>query len=302
MKPVFQKLTTQPDEGFAFKAIEADGFDCPWHLHPEYELILVLESNGYRIVGDDVAPLGPGDLVLVGPGLPHIWQHEPNARCPLARALLIQFEESFLGERLLQLPALRSVRHLLGRASRGIHFADPTRTVVASMMTGMTRLQGLDRILHLLRILGVLADSDDGVPLASASYASESQPYDEERMNRAFQFLNAHLGEEVRLAAVARHVSLSEGAFSRFFRVHAGKTFPELLNELRIGRACRLLLEEDNNISEVAYACGFTNLSNFNRQFRRLKGASPREYRASVHRRLANGRQPAAAAPITHPA
>lgn len=286
MKPVFQKLTSQPDEGFAFKAIHAEGFDCPWHVHPEYELILVLESNGYRIVGDSLAALAPGDLVFVGPGLPHIWQHEPTTRRRLARALLIQFEASFLGERFLQLPALRPVRRLLGRAARGLHVHEPTRATVAAMMIEMPGRRGLDRILHLLRILGTLADSADCVPLASGSYAAESQPYDEERMNRAFQFLNAHLGDEVRLAAVAHHVSLSEGAFSRFFRVHTGKTFPELLNELRIGRACRLLLEEDRNIAEVAYACGFTNLSNFNRQFRRLKGANPRQYRAAVQPKL----------------
>lgn len=291
MKPVFQKLTSEPEEGFAFKLIEADGFDCPWHVHPEYELILVLESAGYRLVGDSLAALAPGDLVFVGPGLPHIWQHEPTARCPRARALLIQFEETFLGDRFLQLPALRPVRQLFNRASRGLHVVDPTRETVAAMMAEIPRLRGLERILHLLRILGVLADSENCTPLASASYAAESQPYDEERMNRAFQFINANLADEVRLASVAHHVSLSEGAFSRFFRVHAGKTFPELLNELRVGRACRLLLEEDRNISEVAYACGFTNLSNFNRQFRRLKRTSPREYRADVHRRLANGHE-----------
>lgn len=287
MKPVFQRLTAQPEEGFAFKIVQGAGFDCPWHVHPEFELIHVLEANGYRIVGDKIAPLTGGDLVLVGPGLPHIWQHEPTATCPRVHALLIQFEPDFLGEPFLRLPALGRVRHLLDRAARGLHITGPTHDAIAGLIAEMPRRRGLDRIVQLLRILGVLSESKDCQPLASASFATDSQPYDEERMNRAFQFLNAHVAEEVRLADVAREVSLSEGAFSRFFRIHAGKTFPEFLNELRIGRACRLLVEGDRLIAEVAYACGFTNLSNFNRQFRRLKGSSPREFREQLQRRLA---------------
>src|SRR5690606_263511 len=137
---------------------------------------------------------------------------------------------------------------------------------------------GIERIIQVLRILDVLARSEECRQLASASFAAETESYDQERMNRVFQFLNARIGQEVRLPDVARAAGLGERAFSRFFHLHTGKTFPAFLNELRIGRACRLLIEQDRNVTEISYECGFSSLSNFNRQFLRLKGVSPREF------------------------
>jgi AraC-like DNA-binding protein len=289
MKPIFQKLTAEPEEGFAFKTLRAKGFNCPWHVHPEYELILVLQSDGYRVVGDNIASLSAGDLVFVGPGLPHIWQNESRAgEGPGVHALLIQFEQRFLGDGLLRLPAFEPVRRLLESAARGLHVTGPTRDAVSALMLQMAASTGLRRVIQFLELLGLLANSPDCHPIASATFAVESSLFDQERMNQVFQFLNSHLGQAIRLSEAARMVGLSEGAFSRFFRLHTGKTFPEFLNELRISRACRLLIEDERNITEVAYGCGFTNLSNFNRQFLRLKGVSPREFRKQMRQKLAN--------------
>ncbi len=279
MKPIFQKLMAEPEEGFAFKVVQSAGFDCPWHFHPEYELILVLRSSGYRVVGDNVAPLSGPDMVLVGPGLPHIWQNE-NGR-ESVHALLIQFDERFL-DGLIRVPALEPIRRLLKRSSRGLNVTGKTLDSAAGLMMEMPRLAGMNGIIQVLRILDLLAGSPECQPLASASFALDAQPYDAERMNRVFQFLNARLGQVIRLSQAARVVGLSEGAFSRFFRVHSGRSFPEFLNELRIGRACRLLIETDKNITEISYECGFTNLSNFNRQFLRRKKISPREFRRQM--------------------
>ena len=287
MKPIFQRLTTEPEEGFAFKAIRSSGFDCPWHVHQEYELILVLQGHGYRIVGDNISRLSAGDLVLVGPGLPHIWQDEPvSGGRASVHFLLVQFEEEFLGDGLLRLPAMEPVRRLLHRAGRGLHIVGKTHGKVTAIMKHMAGLKGMDRVLQFLHILAALADSEDCEPIASAGFAVDTSLYDQERMDRVFQFLNSKVGEPVRLSEAARIVNLSEGAFSRFFRLHTGKTFPEFVNELRIGRACTLLMEDDLNITEVAYECGFTNLSNFNRQFLRLKGLSPHEFRLQLQGRL----------------
>lgn len=291
MKAIFQRLTTEPEEGFAFKAIRSSGFDCPWHVHPEYELILVLHGAGYRIVGDNISRLGAGDLVLVGPGLPHIWQDEPG---PGGKAsvhfILIQFEERALIEGLLRFPAMEPVRRLLHRAAQGLHVVGATRNKVTALMKHMTEVKGMERVLHFFQILTVMAASDDCRPIASPGFASNTSLYDQERMDRVFQFLNREIAQEVRLSKAAEIVHLSEGAFSRFFREHTGKTFPQFVNELRIGKACSLLMEGDLNITEVAYECGFTNLSNFNRQFLRLKGLSPRDFRAQWQQRLHSAR------------
>jgi AraC-like DNA-binding protein len=291
MKPVFQRLTTESEEGFSFKAIRSSGFDCPWHTHPEYELILVLKGSGYRIVGDNISRLSAGDLVLVGPGLPHIWQDEPG---PGGRAsvrfLLIQFGDTFLGDGLLKLPAMEPVRRLLHQAKRGLHIVGKTRGKVAVLMNCMADLRGMDRVLQFLQILTTLASSKDCEPIASPGFAADTSLFDQERMDRVFQFLNSRVGQAMRRAEAAKIVNLSEGAFSRFFRMHTGKTFPEFVNELRIGRACTLLMEHNLNVTEVAYECGFTNLSNFNRQFLKLKGLKPREYRLQLDQRLSKSR------------
>lgn len=291
MKAIFQRLTTESEEGFAFKAIRSSGFDCPWHVHPEYELILVIQGRGYRIVGDNISRLSAGDLVLVGPGLPHIWQDEAGSGGrALVYFLLIQFEDKFLGDGLLKLPAMEPVRRLLHRASRGLHIVGKTHGKVTALMNHMTDLRGMERVLQFLQVLVTLAGSEDCKPIASPGFAADTSLYDEERMDRVFQFLNSQLGQAVRLAEAARIVNLSEGAFSRFFRLHTGKTFPEFVNELRIGHACSLLMEDNLNITEVAFECGFTNLSNFNRQFLKLKGLSPREFRLQLQQRLHQSR------------
>jgi AraC-like DNA-binding protein/quercetin dioxygenase-like cupin family protein len=283
MKPIFQRLTSAPDEGFAYKLLHAPGFDCPWHFHDEYELILVQQSSGYRMVGDNLKALTPGDLVLIGPNLPHIWQNDergPGARSRV-QAVLIQFEEKFLGD-WLRLPALAALRQLLKRAALGLEVTGHTRQHVAELMVGMNKLRGLSRIAQFLVILDVLSRSRECRELSSPGFVNLGNPFNQARMNLVFQFINEHLDQPLSLPQLAELVHLSAGAFSRFFHVHTGKTFPVFVNELRVGRACRLLVETELPVTEIARACGFTNLSNFNRQFLRLKRLTPRAFRQRV--------------------
>lgn len=287
MKPLYQKLTPEAEGGFVFKAIRAPSFDCPWHAHPEHELILVLKSNGYRIVGDCMRPLRPGDLVLVGAHLPHIWNDEPAAQQqPEVHALILQFEPHLIGEPLLQRPEMTLIRRLFERSARGLHFYGATEAAVGRLMREMESLQGFDRIVQFFRILGLLGASHEYEELASPGFSPTSVEYDRERIDRTLQFINTHLGHPIRLSQAAKSINLSEGAFSRFFRTHTGKTFPAFVNELRIGRACRLLIESDKSVTEISYECGFSNLSNFNRQFLRAKRVSPRTFRHEMQQRL----------------
>lgn len=286
MRPIFQKLTTSPEEGFAFKEIRGRGFDCPWHFHDECELILVQQSGGFRMLGDHLTALRGGDLVLIGSGLPHIYHNDETAPggAPQVHAFLIQFEPNCLGEGLMKLAAMGQVRRLLERATLGLAVGGATRARVAEMMMKMGRVSGVTRIARFLEILDVLARSRDCRSLASPDFAASANPFDQGRMNRVCRYISERLDRSIFLSDVARLVHLSDGAFSRFFRAHTGKTFPAFVNELRIGRACRLLAENEMNVTEVAFASGFGNLSNFNRQFLRLKGTSPSQFRKAVVR------------------
>lgn len=283
MKPIYEKLISCPDEGLLVKELHGEECNCAWHCHAEVELILVLKSQGYRIVGDDLHSLRSGDLVLVGPNLPHVYQHTDRtaARPSVAHCLLLQFE-SRVWSGLLDLPALAGVRRLLERSALGLSVADPTRKHVAELLRQMLGQRGLPRIATFLAILDALAQSRRCTPIASAGFSRLVTSHEQERIGRVCQYIDEHYHAELRLGQVAKLVHMSEGAFSRFFHAHMGKTFPAFVNELRIGRACRLLVETERSMTEIALACGYQNLSNFNRQFLRLKQVAPSTFRRQM--------------------
>lgn len=289
MKPVFEKTPQHLWESFHCEVVRGTSYQAKWHWHPELQITLVLKSSGYRLVGDRIAPLKPGDLVLVGANLPHVWQEETTGALTRGEvhAIVVRFLETFAGRELLQLPEMASVRRLLQRASRGLEVTGRTRQTVAARMQQMPHLQGPVRLSELLGILSLLAQSRGLKPIASAGFVPSLAPDDQDRMQRVTQHIHAHLAEPLGRTQVAREAHLSPGAFSRFFKLRTGKTLPEYLNQLRIGRTCQLLADEQRKVSDLALECGFRNLANFNRSFRRIMQMSPRDYRAQLRRAVA---------------
>jgi AraC-like DNA-binding protein len=282
-QPILETTPQSLHESFHCEVVRGSGYGARWHFHPEVQLTLVLKSSGYRIVGDNISPLAPGDLVLVGASLPHVWHQDERKRgTPDAvHAIVVRFREDFLGDHFLQSPELEGVRGLLKRSARGLHISGATREKTASLMCELAALQGLERVLKLLEILHVLASSKHLRPLASANFAPELRDSDTPRMQRVMKFIHDRLDEVIERKEVARCAALSEGAFSRFFKTRTGKTLPQYINELRVGNACTRLRDADAKVADVALACGFENLANFNRQFRAVTGMSPREYRSA---------------------
>lgn len=288
MRPVFEKTPHSQWESFHCEVVRGDSYNAAWHFHPEYQITLVIKSCGYRLVGDNIAPLHPGDLVLVGSNLPHVWQQERSNRAEPAHgvhAVIVRFLETFLGNDFLEIPEMKPVRLLLRRSARGLQALGAARQVAAEKMRRLADLKGLERISLLLSILNTLAQSDELKPIASAGFVPVLNGSDHDRMERVCDYINTHLGEVIDRAAVARQAHLSEGAFSRFFKLRTGKTLPRYINELRVGRACRLLAEDEAKITDIAMECGFANLANFNRRFLEIAGLTPHIYR----RRFQNG-------------
>lgn len=283
MKPIYAKLTGCPDEGFIVKEIHGDACNCAWHCHVEVELILTLRSQGYRIIGDSIQSLQAGDMVIVGPNLPHAYQHTErfSTRPTPAHCVLLQFEER-LWSSLLELPAMVSVARFLRRAANGLQITGVTRKVVAGMLLEMLKLRGPRRIVAFLAVLDTLAQSRSCATIASPGFAASLTSHEQERISRVCQFIDENYHRPIRIGEAAKLAHLSEGAFSRFFRTHIGKTFPAFVNDLRVGRACRLLAETELNVTEIALSCGYRNLSNFNRQFLQLKKGSPSEFRRQI--------------------
>jgi AraC-like DNA-binding protein len=282
-QPILETTPQSSRESFHCEVVRGRGYGARWHFHPEVQVTLVLKSAGYRVVGDNISPLLPGDLVFVGANLPHVWHQDENRRGSndAVHAIVIRFREDFLGDHFLQSPELETVRHFLKRGARGLQVTGPTRDAAAALMGELATSHGLDRLLKLLELVNLLAAAKHLRPIASANFSPLLRGSDTPRMQRVMRFIHDHLDEVIERDAVARCAALSTGAFSRFFKTRTGKTLPQYVNELRVGKACARLREAEAKISDIALACGFENLANFNRQFRAITGMSPSEYRVA---------------------
>ena len=298
MKPVFEQTPQRQWESFHCEVVRGPSYGATWHFHPEFQITLVLRSTGYRLVGDNISPLEPGDLVLVGSNLPHVWQQEAGGGRAAVHAIVVRFLDTLLGRDFLEIPEAAAVKRLLHRAARGLRITGRTRDAVAWRLLRLVAAKGLDRVAELLGVLETLAQSRELKPIASAGFVPSLSREDQGRMARVTAHIHAHLTGTIDRATVARAAHLSEGAFSRFFRLRTGKTLPEYVNELRVGRACRLLAEEELKVTDIALDCGFKNLANFNRRFREITRLTPRDYRQQLQRSV-TGRVSAARRPLT---
>lgn len=255
-------------------------FSYPWHYHPETELILIVQGGGLGYVADSIHAFDAGDLCLVGGGTPHCWLSQPVAGRSV-RALVIQFPREVFGADFLGLGAAQPVKALLERSSRGIRVHGATQQQVAAEMWRLTdpATGDLEKLVRLLGMLAAMATSAHLETLALTAGHRAEGSRDVTRAGKLTAHIHDHACERMSQRDVAQLVGMSPGAFSRFFTRHFGKPFVSYVAEVRVGHACRLLLEQDLNISEVAFRVGFNNLANFNRQFLRLKGMTPSAYR-----------------------
>jgi AraC-like DNA-binding protein len=275
--PIREHIPRRPEDPIFCEHLAGSTYGTPWHFHPELELVLVKKSQGYRIVGDNITNLSAGDLVLVGSNLPHLW-HQDNTAGEL-EAVVVQFVADFLGREFAVRSDFEPVRQLMDKARRGLHITGEVRDRVAERMSAMVELGPLRRLAELLSILDDLAHSPGVAFLSSPGFAPQLGLGDQARVDRVMQFIHKHLCEPINRDQVAAIAALSPGAFSRFFRSRTGRTFPAYLNELRLGRAARLLSTTDLRVVDVAADCGFRNLAHFNRLFLKWKGVTPSEFR-----------------------
>ena len=254
-------------------------FPYLWHYHPEYELTLILEGSGERMVGDSVEYFSPGDLVLLGPGLPHTWVSDSSSA-----AVVIQFSEAFIAP-FLRYPECERIRQLLVQSSQGLYFAVDglADSRLLRAIEDLPESRAAARITHLLEILQALADRGSGAKsLTSPYFAPTAGKKTEGRISKVFQYIHRYSAETIALKEMADLINLSESAFCKFFKRTTGKTFSEYIADIRIGHACHLLSETDDTISTIAYRSGFDSLTYFNRVFLRKKGVRPREFRNGI--------------------
>jgi AraC-like DNA-binding protein len=245
-----------------------------YHFHPEYELLLGSAVHGLRLVGDNIEEYDGESLVLIGPALAHGWIHEQPQTFTV-----VTFTRESLGLELLAKPEMRAVRRLLDRADRGVLFGPKTTAAVRDGFARMRPASDASRLALVMLVLSRMAAARDARVLASERYVPSRVQQDHQWFARALAVLHQSVDSVPPLAAMASRVGVSVPTFTRLFRRMSGMSYVQYVNHWRVGRAKRLLRETGAPILDVALASGYANLSHFNRQFLRLAGASPREYR-----------------------
>lgn len=285
MEPRFE--TVQVDAASSFRSMwftcASFDQDHTWHYHPEFELTWVVRSQGTRFVGDNIEPFRTGDLVLIGPNLPHCWHNESEGDADdTPEAIVVQFRPETFGHDFLDLPEFEPIKRLLRASKRGLHIDGETAAQAQAHIRALFEKKGIARLIGLLDILRVLAESENDLRhLASADYhiTNDITELNRQRIERIHRYVRQNLESEINQADVAGLVGLTPPAFSRFFRRATGQTFVGFVNILRINEVCRAMIESSVCITNIAMRCGYNNIANFNRQFLALKGMNPSQYR-----------------------
>lgn len=256
-------------------------FDYPIHTHNVYELNFISGGRGVRrIVGDSVELIGDKELVLVTKSdLEHTWQ-QGECQQRDVREITLQFAPDLLPTAMLQKNQFLSIGHMFTRAQSGLLFShDVTEQAETQLNEILTIHDGFDQLTALMKLLHSLSLDDGARELASTGFAAATEFTDSRRVKKVDQYLREHFREEVRLKDLADLVGMSEVGFSRFFRVRTGVPMSAYLINIRIGHATRQLIDTTDTISEIAYSCGFNNISNFNRIFLKYKNLTPLQFR-----------------------
>ena len=283
MRATFEKVVPFEDASFKLGLYVNKLFPAPWHYHPELELTWIMSSHGMRLAGDSVEPFEAGDLVLLGANLPHCWINSTEWRDGPddARSLVLQFREDLLGPDFAKLPETRELDTLYIKALRGLVFSDAARDELTERLHRLYDTpSSLGRMAQFLTLLSRLSELADGArPLSTEGFVPALNHGDGARIDRIVRFVEENYGRPIALREAAGLAHMSASAFSRYFRAKIGKSFIRFVNELRVSHACRLLIEGDLSITEICFACGYENISNFNRRFRQVRALSPRDFR-----------------------
>lgn len=282
-QPVFEQVADIPNASFSIENVVKPYFTSLWHFHPQVEIIGIERGNGTVFVGDYIGPFGPGTVALIGSNVPHVWQNDANHFSKdsglIAESRVIKFNETFGGDVFLQLPELVRVRQLFLQSQRGLLFSGDTAGELFNEIRILFEHEGMERLIRLMRLLHRMSETTEYQLMASSAFTNVYDQNDCDRMSRIYKFVTSNFRTEISLSQAAEIAHLSETAFCRYFKSRTLKTFSYFVNEIRVGHACKLLIETDKSIFDVCCESGFNHLSNFYKQFKLYRHCTPHEYR-----------------------
>jgi AraC-like DNA-binding protein len=285
MKPIFEKINKPEDQSFFLEKVTKPFFTDLWHFHPEIEILLVTEGFGTKYLGDSINTYFPGDIVIIGSNTPHVWSSNADFLNPdnnlTSGAICIQFMENFLGESFYSIPEYRNIRNFLNETYRGIQFVNKSREILEERIKDLASRVGMDRLIGLMKILDIMSGSRDIRYLSSPSYTPiKINSEDKDRVEIIFRYVIKNYSKKITLEEIASMVNLTPHSFCRYFKSRTTKVFSSFVNEVRIGNACKMIIQKKYSITEVCFESGFNYLSNFNRQFKKIKGLTPSEFQS----------------------
>jgi len=282
MKIMHEQVSFPPRTMLKVKWDDFPHFTYPWHFHSEFEIVYVLKSSGKRFVADSIESFNEGDITLMGSNLPHFWKNDDSIELNGSKrvnAIVVQFHKDFFREEINSYPEFHRISELLKKASRGIHFPPHVTEKLGLMLKRLLKMNGLERMLYFIKLLDIMARTENYRILASKAYQLEEHTELNNRLDKIMHFINTNYQRKIIQEEIAARIGMTTVAFCRYFKEKTGKGFIFFVNEMRIGYACKLLIENHLNITQICFECGFNNLSNFNRTFKRLTSFTPGEYR-----------------------
>ncbi|CAL1517753.1 AraC family transcriptional regulator [Chitinophaga sp. MM2321] len=283
MKPHYKPI---PSESKLFKVEfqeTSKEFYYPWHYHSELELVYILSGKGVRYVGNSIENFYEEELVLLGPNLPHAWNNAAEQEQPVT-AIVIYLKEEFLDKTWMQSIEFEAISKLLTAMSKGIKVDSEVASGLKHKFFALLKASPFEKLMILFQILQELANSSNFRFLCEHEFTCDLDSTEKTRINAVYDYIQHHYLQQISLADIASKVNMSEEYFSRFFSKTMKKPFFEFLNEYKINRACKLLIETDKQVSEVCYASGFESIPFFYRQFKKFKNCQPKTYRLNYQK------------------
>ncbi|HET7117005.1 MAG TPA: AraC family transcriptional regulator [Hanamia sp.] len=277
MKPILMRHVETTTESFKAWTNGNPYSHNPWHYHPECELTAIDEGKGVLFVGDYVTNYEKNDLILIGPNLPHEYRSSIKETPDfLTKSTSIHFRKDFPGGDFYKIPEAKIIFHILEQSKRGIKFNDPiAQKKVKEKLSSIIQAKGIERINILFSILEIMAYSEEQEYLSSQSFIDSIEEDQDQKMYKIYKYIMANFKEQISIDLLASEVNMTKTSFCRFFKKRTNKSLVQYINEIRIGYACKMLYSETYNISEAAYESGFENISNFNKQFMKVKKKTP---------------------------
>lgn len=282
VKATLLKRGATPDRSFSAEMHSFPNFLKVWHYHQELELVYIIRSEGTRFIGDNIDRFQADELILIGSNLPHMYQNDKeyfeSDSGLKAEAFVVHFGPMFLKTDLINVPEFRQIYLLIEAARLGLRFSVETVRKVRDKIETLQSLRDMEQMLCFLEILTLLSKDRKAETIASLGFINHFDQVGDSKLDKVYDHVMHHFQEDIKVDDIADLVSMNKSSFCRYFKRTTQKTFTEFLNEIRIGFACKMLMEKQMGVLEISYYCGYNNISHFNRQFKKKMKMSPSEY------------------------